>query len=229
MMRRSELFPVERSERTTLWRETRDGLAFARQSRGILVILAMMVVFASICFNFNILLPVLAKETLHSGPRTFGVLSAAFGFGALIGALSAAAIARASWRTMFLGAAGFGVAELLIAPVHSVGIDVFLLFVCGIFFTSYTSNTNARLQLDTPDHLRGRVLSLYYYSWNGLAPLGGLIVGWLSATGGTELAFTVAGASGLVMAFAGALTLRRRPSVPIAEESHEPGEELAAA
>jgi len=229
MMRRSELFPVERSERTTLWRETRDGLAFARQSRGILVILAMMVVFASICFNFNILLPVLAKETLHSGPRTFGVLSAAFGFGALIGALSAAAIARASWRTMFLGAAGFGVAELLIAPVHSVGIDVFLLFVCGIFFTSYTSNTNARLQLDTPDHLRGRVLSLYYYSWNGLAPLGGLIVGWLSATGGTELAFTVAGASGLVMAFAGALTLRRRPAVPIAEESHEPGEELAAA
>ena len=57
-----------------------------------------------------------------------------------------------------------------------------LLFFCGIFFTSYTANSNARLQLDAPDHLRGRVLSLYYYAWNGLAPLGGLIVGWLSAT-----------------------------------------------
>ena len=43
----------------------------------------MMVVFASLCFNFNILLPVLAKQTLDAGPRTFGVLSAAFGAGAL--------------------------------------------------------------------------------------------------------------------------------------------------
>ena len=42
-----------------------------------LVILGMMVVFASLCFNFNILLPVLAKQTLDAGPRTFGALSAA--------------------------------------------------------------------------------------------------------------------------------------------------------
>ena len=159
----------------------------------------MMVVFASLCFNFNILLPVLAKQTLDAGPRTFGVLSAAFGAGALIGALAAAALARARWRTMLIGAAGFAVCELLIAPVQSVPLDVVLLFFCGIFFTSYTANSNARLQLDSPDHLRGRVLSLYYYAWNGLAPLGGLIVGWLSATGGTELAFTVAGTAGLVM------------------------------
>jgi MFS family permease len=228
LMRPAEFFPVARAARTTLYRGTREGLAFARRSRGIVVILGMMVVFASICFNFNILLPVLAKQTLHSGPRTFGILSASFGFGALIGALSAAAIARANWRTMLLGAAGFGIAELAIAPVTSVSIDIVLLFVCGIFFTSYTSNTNARLQLDTPDHLRGRILALYYYAWNGLAPLGGLIVGWLSATGGTRLAFTVAGSAGLVMALAGAMTLRR-PSVPVAEESHEPGEELAAA
>jgi MFS family permease len=197
-------------------------------SRGALVILGMMVVFASICFNFNILLPVLAKQTLHAGPRTFGALSAAFGAGALVGALSAAAQAKARWRTMLLGAAGFGLCELAIAPVRSTGIDLVLLFVCGIFFTSYTANTNARLQLDTPDHLRGRVLSLYFYAWNGLAPLGGVIVGWLSATGGTELAFSVAGTAGLVMALAGAVTLRR-PTVPVAEELHEPGEALVAA
>ena len=97
---------------------------------------------------------------------------------------------------MLIGAAGFALCELAIAPVQSVPVDVVLLFACGIFFTSYTANTNARLQLDAPDHLRGRVLSLYYYAWNGLAPLGGLIIGWLSATGGTELAFAVAGTAG---------------------------------
>jgi MFS family permease len=229
LMRPAEFFPVDRRERPTLVRGTREGLAYARQSRTVLVILGMMVVFASLCFNFNILLPVLAKQTLEAGPRTFGALSAAFGAGALIGALSAAALARARWRTMLIGAAGFALCELAIAPVRSAPLDVVLLFACGIFFTSYTANTNARIQLDTPDHLRGRVLSLYYYAWNGLAPLGGLIVGWLSATGGTELAFSVAGASGLAIAIVGALVLRRPGTVPIAEERAEPGEELAAA
>ena len=90
-------------------------------------------------------------------------------------------------------------------------------------------SASARLQLDAPDHLRGRVLSLYYYAWNGLAPLGGVIIGWLSATGGTELAFAVAGTAGLVMAASGAFALRRPRPVPIAEESAEPSEELAAA
>jgi MFS family permease len=229
-MRVDELFRVERRERPTIVRGIREGLGYARRSRGVLVILGMMVVFASLCFNFNILLPILAKQTLDAGPRAFGFLSAAFGCGALVGALASAAVARASWRTMFVGAIGFAVCELVIAPVHSLPVDGALLFVCGVFFTSYTSNTSSRIQLDTPDHLRGRVLSLYYYAWNGLAPLGGLIVGWLCAAGGTELAFAVAGASGLLMAVLGAAALRRPARVhPAEDEAAEPGEQLAAA
>ena len=102
-----------------------------------------------------------------------------------------------------------------------------LLFVCGIFFTSYTANSNARLQLDSPDHLRGRVLSLYYYAWNGLAPLGGLIVGWLSATGGTELAFAVAGTAGLVDGGLRRARAAAEEGSADRDESAEPGEELA--
>jgi MFS family permease len=228
-MRADELFPLDRRARPTIVRGIREGLAYARRSRGTLVILGMMVVFASLCFNFNILLPILAKSTLDAGPRTFGFLSAAFGCGALVGALASATLGRASWRTMFAGAVGFAVCELAIAPVHVVSFDALLLFVCGVFFTSYTANSGARIQLDTPDHLRGRVLSLYYYAWNGLAPLGGVIVGWLCTAGGTELAFAVAGTSGLVMAALGAVALRRPARVdPVAEDRLEPGEQLAA-
>ncbi|MFL5980664.1 MAG: MFS transporter [Gaiellaceae bacterium] len=228
-MRERDLFQLARRGRPTLVRGTREGLAYVRRSRSMLVMIGMMVVFASICFNFNILLPILAKQTLDAGPGTFGVISAAFGAGALVGALATAAIAAASWRTMFFGATGFALTELALAPVQSVAAATVLLFVCGIFFTSYTSNSNARIQLEAPDHLRGRVLSLYYYAWNGLAPVGGVIVGWLCATGGTELAFVVAGCSGLMMAALGALALRAPQRVDPVEESEEPGEELAAA
>ncbi len=208
-MRVSDLFPLEGRRRPTVWRGTREGFAFARSSRTVQVTLMMMVVFASLCFNFNILLPLLAKDTLDAGPRTFGIISAAFGAGALTGALSAATLANARWRTMLLGAGGFGVSELLIAPVHGTATAAFLLFVCGVFFTSYTANSNASIQLASPDHLRGRVLGLYYYAWNGLAPFGALIVGWLCDRGGTELAFGVGGLCTIAMTVLGAAAIRR--------------------
>jgi MFS family permease len=225
-MRVSELFPLRDRRKPTLWGGTREGLAYAVRNRTVLVILAMMVVFASVCFNFNILLPLLAKNTLDAGPRTFGTISACFGAGALVGALSAAAIARATWRVMFLGAGGFAVSELLLAPVHSTVVACGLLFVCGIFFTSYSANSNAVIQLASPDHIRGRVLGLYYYAWNGLAPLGAVLVGWMCDVGGTELAFAVAGVAGLLMTLVGAaavkpprlLTARRVRAEPASEQ-----------
>jgi MFS family permease len=208
-MRTSELFPLEGRRRPTIWRGTREGFGYARSNRTVRVTLLMMVVFASLCFNFNILLPLLAKNTLDAGPRTFGIISAAFGAGALVGALSAATLASVRWRTMLLGAGGFGLTELVIAPVHSTVAASVLLFVCGVFFTSYTANTNASIQLASPDHLRGRVLGLYYYAWNGLAPLGALVVGWLCDRGGTELAFGVGGVCAVLMTLYGAASIGR--------------------
>jgi MFS family permease len=71
--------------------------------------------------------------------------------------------------------------------------------VTGVCFTLWTSNSQSILQLTAPDHLRGRVLSLYLFAFAGLAPLGSLLAGWLAEVGGTQLAFTLAGASGLLM------------------------------
>jgi MFS family permease len=227
-MRVSELFPLKDRRRPTIWRGTREGLAYARRNRTVLVTLSMMVVFSSICFNFNILLPLLAKNTLEAGPRTFGIISAAFGAGALLGALSAAAMANARWRTMLLGAGGFGICELLIAPVHGTALAAVLLFACGVFFTSYTANSNASIQLASPDHIRGRVLGLYYYAWNGLAPLGAVLVGWFCDTGGTELAFGIGGACTLAMTALGGWAIKRPVRRPRPVTSEPASEQLAA-
>ena len=208
-MRVRDFYPLADRARPTLWRGTREGLRYARQNRTVAVILGMMVVFSSICFNFNILLPLLAKDTLSAGPRTFGIVSACFGAGALVGALSAATMANARWRVMLLGAAGFGVSELVIAPVHATILAGALLFLCGVCFTSYSANSNTAIQLASRDAIRGRVLGLYYYAWNGFAPLGALAVGWLCDRGGTELAFTVAGSSALVMTGVAAVAITR--------------------
>jgi len=177
----------------TLFGSLREGISYARKSAHVRLVLTMLVAISTIAMNFNVLLPVLARQTLASGPGVFGLIAGCFGAGALVGGLLSAALSRASWKAIIAGAGGLGVAELVLAPLHSLGPAIVLLFIAGICFTLYTANSNAVLQLRAPDHLRGRVIGFYYFAFNGLAPLGGILAGWLAATGGTELAFAVAG------------------------------------
>ena len=209
-IREDELHPVERGERPALLRGVRESLVYARHSPRVLVTLFLVLMLSTFCFNFNVLLPVLARQTLHGGPAVFGALSAVFGAGALLGALLAASLGRASLRVLLFGTGGFAGLQLLLAPVHSVLACGILLFAIGACFTLWTSNSNSSLQLGAPDHLRGRVVGLYYYCFNGLGPVGGLLAGWLAAKGGTQLAFLVTGAIG-VGATAVALAQLRPP------------------
>ena len=203
LMRRHELVPLARSEPPTLVRGVREGLAYVRRSPRVRLVLVMTTVVSTVGFNFHVLVPVLASETLKAGPEVFGLLSAAFGGGALLGALLSAALARASWKVLLLGNAGFSVALLALAPQRNAVAAGALLFVTGVCFTLWTSNSQSILQLTAPDHLRGRVLSLYLFAFAGLAPLGSLFAGWLAEVGGTQLAFALAGVAGvLTTAFA---------------------------
>ena len=213
LMRTEELVPLDRPERHPSWLSSiREGLSYARHSPRVRLVLLMTTVVSTVGFNFHVLVPVLAAETLDAGPQTFGLLSAAFGAGALAGALLTASLGRASWKALMTGVGGFSLALLALAPLHTVIACMVLLFVIGACFTLWTSNSQSLLQLSAPDHLRGRVLSLYLFAFAGLAPLGGLFAGWLADVGGTSLAFLVAGVTGLVMTLAAVRTVygRRR-------------------
>jgi MFS family permease len=198
LMRVSELVPVERSaERPTVLGGIREGIAYAAHEPRVRVVLVLVTVVSTVGFNFHVILPLLASETLETGPEVFGLLSAAFGLGALSGALMTAALGRASWKLFLLGMTAFSLSLLALAPVRDVWLAGALLFVTGAAFTLWTSNANAILQLSAPDALRGRVVSLFLFAFAGFAPLGGLLAGWLVDIGGTELSFVVAGLTGL--------------------------------
>ncbi len=215
LMRTDQLYPVGRDERrVSLLRGVGEGLQYAWRTPVIRTVLMMMLVISTIGINFNVLLPVLAARTLLSGPEIYGLLSAAFGIGALFGALTSASMSRASARALLIGATIFSAGELVLAPLHVVWTAAPALVVVGFAFSLYASQSNSALQLEVPDRLRGRVLSLYGYVFFGTAPLGGLLAGWLAQAGGTFLAFLVAGLCGLAAVAYGSLDIRRRRRAP---------------
>jgi MFS family permease len=207
-MRPREFFPLEEFERPTILRGTREGLAYVLRQPRMLIVLGLTLVLSTFCFNFNVTLPVLAYSTLHAQAFVYGFLSAVFGAGALVGALLAASRARASAKVMIVGSLIFTGAELLLAPARDPYLVGILLFLVGAGFTMWSANSNASMQLAAPDRLRGRIIGIYFYAFNGTGPLGGLLAGWLCARGGTELAFAVAGLAGLVGTGVAALQLR---------------------
>jgi MFS family permease len=197
-MRPEELHPVARSTTAGLLRGTREAFTFARHDPELRVVLVVVTLVSTVGFNFHVLVPLLASNTLDVGPEGFGVLSAAFGFGALLGALASATSHGASWRLLSLGGSGFGVLSLLLAPVQQAVVAGALLVAIGVCFTLFTANANALVQLRAPDQLRGRMIGIYLFAFVGTAPIGGLFAGALADIGGTPLAFGVAGATALL-------------------------------
>jgi MFS family permease len=198
LIREEELFPVEKRPGTKLVAGVREGLAWAAHTPLARTVLAVVTIVSLVGFNFHVLVPLLASQTLHVGAGTFGVLSAAFGLGALVGALATASMREASPRVFVGGAVGFSLAMLALALAHTVDVALVLLLLLGMSFSLFTSSANALVQLASPPHLRGRVMSLYLFAFAGLAPVGGLVAGFLAEQGGTTLAFGLAGVAGLL-------------------------------
>ena len=222
LMRTSEFFPVEEFERPGIIAGTKEGLAYVRTQPRMLAVLGLTFVLSTFVFNFNVTLPVLAKVTLHGHGPLFGFLSAVFGAGALVGALVAASRGRASARVLLVGALIFTGAEVLLAAVRNELLAGLLLFVIGAGFAAWSANSNATIQLAAPDRLRGRIIGIYFYAFNGTGAAAGLFAGWLCSLGGTELAFAVGGLSGLTAVVATGIALGWSPRLSIRRRAHLP-------
>jgi len=214
-MRTRDFFQLETFERPTILSGTREGLAYVRRQPRMMIVILLTVIVSTFSFNFNVTLPVLAYSTLHTQAQVYGILSALFGAGALVGALTAASLGRASAKVMLVGSLVFTGSELALAPVHTPILAGALLFLTGAGFTAWSANSNAMMQLAAPDRLRGRIIGIYFYAFNGTGPAAGLLAGWLCARGGTQLAFIVAGCAGLAGTAVAAVRMQRVRRLPL--------------
>lgn len=203
-----ELYPIERRAQSSVLRGTAEGLRYVWRTPRLLVALMMFLFICIFSINFNVLLPIVANDTLKAGAEVYGLLTACFGAGALLGALISASLGRATWPVLLISAAGFGLGEIVLAPQRGVIGAVLVLLVTGVCYTLYTSNTNAIVQLSAPGYLQGRVAGLYSYIFSSSSAFGALLAGALASAGGTQLAFIVAGGTVVACAVFGAIMRR---------------------
>ena len=211
---RSEDFFVGRARaRSGMLSAIGEGVRFAVRTPDTALILLLMGVLGIFGYNFSVILPLLARDVLQTGPAGFGMLTSAMGAGSLVAALGLAHRGRASRATLLAGAAGFSVLLAASALSRLWILTLPLLAALGLCSIVFTATANTRLQLLTPPELRGRVLSIYMLLFAGTTPLGGLIVGALADHQGVQRAIVELGAicgAGVIAALLYARAMRAR-------------------
>lgn len=187
-----------------------ESFRYAARTPDLALVLFLAMIFGIFGYNFDIVLPLIARYVLDAGPIGFGALSSAMAVGSLVGALRIAHSGAASQRMVLLGAAGFGALLVCVAFADRWLLLVPALVLMGICSITYFTTATSRAQMIAPPELRGRVMSLYAFLDLGSAPVGSLLIGTLANRLGVQPAVTLFGTACLLGTLAGWLYIRSR-------------------
>jgi MFS family permease len=180
----------------------RAGLRYVLATPELLVPLALMALVGTLGFNFQVVLPLLAKFSFESGAMTYASLVSAMAVGSIAGALVNGHRGRTGPRLIAGGALAFGASALLAAAMPSLALEIVMLALLGAASVTFAATINSTLQLAVSPEMRGRVMALYSVVFLGSTPIGAPLTGWLAQSYDPRVALVLAGASGLLAAWA---------------------------
>ena len=187
------------AKRGAMWDKLTEGLRYIRGHRVVFALFALVAVPSLFGRPYQQLMPVFARDVLGGGPRLYGLLMAASGAGALLGALATASLGAFGRKGPILigSTVAFGLALIGFALSGHIAPSLGLLVLAGGGSTLYMGAVNTLLQTTVPDEFRGRIMSVYSLILGGFMPLGGMLLG---------AAASLAGSVSLVVAAGGAVS-----------------------
>jgi MFS family permease len=167
-----------------------QGFKYMRSSRAVKGLMGVIAVNSIFGFQYLTMMPVIARDVLHTGASGYGLLLTFVGIGALTGALSLAGLGGRIRRGRLLNATAYAFAGLtiLFSLVRSVHLAAFVLLFLGLTMLINGALANGILQTVVPDELRGRVMATYIFVYVGFTPIGSFIAGAVSRFVGVQWA-----------------------------------------
>jgi MFS family permease len=195
----------------------RDGLRQVRQDRRLTTLLVTSAVLFGLAWEYEIVVPLVARFEFDGGPGTLGLLFSAHALGAVAGGLAAARWGEGVPRSLPRRGAAFGGAMLAAAVAPLLWVEALALGACGLTGILLAAGMAARVQLLAPPAIRGRVLALWTVSTIGVRPVGGPIVGAVGEHLGARVALGLGAAAAFVVAPAWLVVGRQIRSARVAD------------
>lgn len=162
--------------------QLREGWRYASGFAPIRKVLMLLALVSLVGMPYTVLMPVFANEILRGGPNTLGLLMAASGVGALVGAMFLAARRSVLGLGKYipLTAAAFGAGLVAFSFSRVLWLSLPLMVLTGLGFMVQMAASNTVLQTIVEEDKRGRVMSFYTMAFMGTAPFGSLLAGSLA-------------------------------------------------
>jgi MFS family permease len=209
--RRDENEPQKATALERVW----DGIAFVR-SRSVILGAISLDLFAVLLGGATALLPIFARDILHTGPLGLGILRSATAVGAALTALalSRRPLTRHAGHKMFAAVMVFGLATIVFGLSTNFYLTLFALAVLGASDMISVYIRASLVQFATPDPMRGRVSAVNMLFVGASNELGEFESGVTAALFGTVPAVIVGGIGTLIVA---AIWMRLFPPLRIVD------------
>jgi MFS family permease len=183
-------------DRKPILHELRSGLSYVKGQPAIvaLTVLAFLTTFLGL--PLLTFLPIFAREIFHGDVGRYSVMMSFSGAGAVVGALIVAWLGRFKHMglALLIVQLAFGMLVTAFAFSRIAWLSYLLLFLDGAALLVVFSMTASLVQLIVPDHLRGRVMSIYMVAFRGGMPLGSLWGGYAASLTSAPFVLAVNGA-----------------------------------
>ena len=190
--------PIEKKPKkdTKMLKEIKDGLKYIYHKDILLYTLLVMAIVGTFAPNFNVLVPVFAKEILNQNETGFGILMSSMGIGSFIGAIFMASLSKTDPKRFVIYIVPLIIGALLIVTGFT---NIYLmtgisLAITGFFFITFSSSSNSTLQINSSNEYRGRVMSVYTLVFAGSTPIGNLYAGFFAEHFDARIGFAACGA-----------------------------------
>ena len=180
----------------------REALAYVRADRDLAVPLALMALVGTFGFNFQVILPLLARFSFDGGAGVYSALLCAMGAGSVVGALVTGARGRTGLGVVGAASLAFGLFALAAAAAPTLALELPVLALLGAASVTFAASVNSSLQLAVSPQMRGRVMALYAMVFLGSTPVGGPLAGWLSEAYSPRAALLLAASAALAASWA---------------------------
>src|SRR3954462_11169416 len=175
--------------------QLKHGFQYIRSSRAVAGLMGVIAIFSIFGFQYLSMMPVIARDVLHTGASGYGLLLTFVGIGALTGALSLAALGARIRRGRLFNSSAYVFAGLtmLFSLMPTVHLAAIVLLFLGLTMLINGALANGILQSVVPDELRGRVMATYVFVYVGFTPIGSFIAGAMARFVGVEWAIFFGG------------------------------------
>jgi MFS family permease len=192
---------IDRPEPETRQRgQLRETLRYVANHPVLRTTLVMSAVIGLFAYEFEVVLPLLARFTFGGDADTFGTMFAAMGIGAIMGGLFVATRGRTSPRAILAAASAMGVSMGVTALAPNIWVAYAALIMVGVSSSAFLTLSNSVLQLESTPQARGRVVGMRAMAILGARPLGAPIVGWIGEYLGPRFALGLGAVSAIGVA-----------------------------